>query len=116
MHQEITGDSHNQIPRLRRHASRCENPARRKKFGAPTLGREEECVWRESESDLVEFGVVIFHSQSESVPRGNGPRLRKSEHHIAWVVGRRSEGYRGIVPLGAGIGKMEATPAGETKL
>ena len=78
--------------------------------------REEEGVWRETKSDVAGCGALVFHRQSESMARGNRPRLRKYEKHIAGVVGRRSEGQRGFVPLGGGIGKMEAAPAGKTQL
>src|SRR5216683_1993271 len=116
MNQEITGDAHDENPRLRWHAAGGEHAALGEKFRAPALRGEEKCVGSETEGRFVGTGPLVFTRETQSVLRGNPPALREGEKGIAWIVGRGSEGKSGLVPLRAGIRKMETAAARETQL
>ena len=42
--------------------------------------------------------------------------MRKFQLHIAWIIGRRLEGERGLIPFRPRIGNMKAAAPGQAKL
>ena len=48
--------------------------------------------------------------------RRNGPALWQGEEDIARIVGRGGQAKSGVVPMGAGIRKVEAAAPGKTEL
>src|SRR5260370_12596998 len=114
MNQEITGDAHDENPRLRRRPAGGEYAALGEKFRAPALRWEKKCVGSETEGRFVGTRPLVFTGETQSVMRGNPPALRDGEKDIARIVGRGSEGKSGLVPLRAVIRKMKTSAATET--
>ncbi len=105
----------NEIPLLGRDAAGAKNAAGRKQFRAPALRGEKESLGSEAQ---IRFrgGRLIFDGKMESVTRGDSPGLGESEHNVARVVWGGFKLEAALVPLGAGVGKMEAAAARQAEL